>query len=407
MTAAEASAAPDPAVRPLIEIHGPWVLNKGDDLMLRAVLARLRRRAVPAASNAFGLDDLSDFPEVRRVRWGEDFRRQAVRAARSGRVRAGLRATRNLVADNLLSASALERMGVVRGTALSALLDCSGFAYGDQWTLPRMERRRAYYDRLRALGVPLIMLPQALGPFERPEMREAVAAVFRDFTRLYPRDARSRDHLLSLGVDPERVRQVPDLTHLLPGRPPQDAEAWAERACVVPNARMLDKSGPRAAARYVDFLAACIRRLRGHGLEPWLVLHERNDRPLVEQIEARAGGPLPVLDEDAQVTKGVLGACRLSISSRFHAIVGSLSQAAPVIGTSWTHKYDALFEEYACPERLVSPLDDEAEVMSRIDALATPEGREIASRALAPIADRKKAEVEAMWEEVEELLGLG
>lgn len=392
--------------QPLIEIHGPWVLNKGDELMLRSILARLKGRAVPAASDAFGLDDLRDYPEVRRLRWGEDFRRQALRAARKGRIGAGLRATRNLVGDGLLPDAALERLGVARGRDLAGLLDCSGFAYGDQWSIPRMERRRAYYDRLRRRGVPMILLPQALGPFERPDMREAAAAVFKDFVRLYPRDARSHEHLLSLGVDPERVRRVPDLTHLLPGRPPEDAEAWADRACIVPNARMMDKSDPETGARYLDFLAACIRRVREHELEPWLVLHELNDRPLVAEIEARAGGPLPVFEEDAQLTKGVLGACRVLISSRFHAIVGGLSQGAPVIGTSWTHKYEALFAEYECPERLVSPLDDEQEVMARIDELAAPGGREAAARALAPIASRKKAEVEAMWEEVEHLLGI-
>lgn len=384
----------------IVEIVGPWLQNKGDALMLAAVRDRVGRHATLASSTSFGLPDLSAHPDVRRIRWGVEYRREFAEAARARCLSTGLRAARNGLAMALLPVGTLSARGVVPGRALTAVLDCSGFAYGDQWTTPRLEARRVHYARLRRQGASVIMLPQALGPFERPDMRAAASALFAEFDLMFARDDTSRRHLESLGVDPARIRTAPDITHLVKGKPPKDADAWRKRACIVPNTRMLDKGDPGTAGRHLDFLAFCIRRIEEGGLEPWLVLHEAFDRPLVSEIEARVGRPLPVLDEDAVTTKGVLGAAHLALSSRFHAIVSCLSQGTPVIGTSWSHKYEELFSEYGCPHHLITPQQDEDAIAARLDGLIRPAGRNEAHGRLSEIAVRKSALVDAMWAEI-------
>ena len=65
-----------PPGAPLIEIRGPWLLNKGDALMLDAVVAALGDRFALAAEGGLGLARLPRGAGVERLAWG------AVEAAR-------------------------------------------------------------------------------------------------------------------------------------------------------------------------------------------------------------------------------------------------------------------------------------------------------------------------------------
>ena len=57
--------------------------------------------------------------------------------------------------------------------AVSALVDASGFAFGDQWGPgPSRQMGRLFGSYARA-GKPVVLLPQAFGPFQEPEVAEA------------------------------------------------------------------------------------------------------------------------------------------------------------------------------------------------------------------------------------------
>src|SRR5690606_14905647 len=114
---------------------------------------------------------------------------------------------------------------------------------------------------------------------------------------------------------------APDITHSLDTPPPADAARWASRICIVPNARMLDRAGAAAAAVYLDFMSAAIGAARAAGLEAVILLHETNDRPLAERLAAAVGDPVPIIDEPALIARGMIGACRAVVGSRYHALL--------------------------------------------------------------------------------------
>lgn len=387
----------------IVEILGPWLLNKGDDLMLRAVVERLGSRHRVAASSDLGANGEGEGPDLLRVRWpatGEDYA-AGVRAASVTRI---LRFLRKDAALRLLPTSALARRGYVSGRAVTGLLDCSGFAYGDQWSTRRPGKRLEYLTRLKAQGCRMVLLPQALGPFEEPEVRDSARALLEQFDLVFARDRYSFEHVRGLSLNGPDVAAVPDITHLARPVRPADPELWASRVCVVPNTRMLDKTSPAVADRYVEFLVRAIRAFRKGGLEPWMVLHERNDRPLVAEIAERLGSDLPLVDEDGLVTKGILGASYAVLSSRYHALVGALSQGTPALGTSWSHKYEALFQEYGCTHCLVRPDRSPEELDALIRDFIDPGRRRALSEQLAQVSRGHQAAVSRMWDRVESTL---
>ena len=391
------SVAPLPA-DPGLALVGPWILNKGDDLMFRAILERYGDRPLGAPRELWPAGVPAPLVPLMLPPHAGEFRAALARPA----ALAGLAAKRALLA--VAGSQVPRRFGAASAEALGALLDCSGFAYGDAWSPRRMHRRAGYYARLRQDGVRIVFLPQAFGPFERPEMREAAERLFALADLIYARDADSLAHLQGLDL-PRRVRldRAPDITHLLEGRPPRDA-GWTDRVAIVPNARMIDRTPPERAAAYLDFLARAAELARAEGCAPHVVIHESNDGAIVAALNDRLAAPMPIHDADAPATKGLLGACRAVVGSRYHALVGALSQAVPVIGTSWSHKYDRLFEEYGHGDFLLRPESDGERLEARLRAVLRHPDRSALVARLGAAATAQKSRVRAMWDGVDALL---
>jgi polysaccharide pyruvyl transferase WcaK-like protein len=388
---------------PAVEILGPWLQNNGDALNLHAVAERFSGRATLAVSSTLGLERLPAHPPLQYVKWAPDLATLAA-AARSASPRRLARVCRDGVALALAPRTMLAARGIAPGRELAALLDCSGFAYGDVWPTHRVERRTAYYRTLERQGTPVVLLPQAFGPFERLDVRRCCAELFEHCESIYPRDRISREHLVSLELRGKTFEVVPDITHLLDGTPPADPSVWRERVAVVPNARMLDRTSEARSDRYVAFLLQAIAAVRAGGLEPCLLVHERNDEPLAHRIRQSLDFPIAIVMEDALVSKGILGACHAVIASRYHALISALSQGVPAIGTSWSHKYEELFGDYQCAEYLLSPEGESSRLEAAIADLLRPEVREEQAGRLVARAREQKAKVEEMWARVEPLV---
>ena len=90
-----------------------------------------------------------------------------------------------------------------------------------------------------------------------------------------------------------------------------------------------------------------------------LLLHEYNkDSFLLESLKGRIDISLDIISEsDPLVLKGIIGSSKLVISSRYHGLINALYQSVPVIATGWTHKYEALMNEYGLGDYMISDYD--------------------------------------------------
>jgi colanic acid/amylovoran biosynthesis protein len=200
------------------------------------------------------------------------------------------------------------------------------------------------------------------------------------------------------------LKQAPDFTNLVQPAPPETSET-SDRVCIVPNQRMVEKAETtEEAMAYVPLMAACIKAVEDAGLRPVLLLHGDDDADLAESIRQYVGRSIPLHTEDDPVAlKQYLGESHLVIASRFHALMGALSQGVPSIGTSWSHKYEMLFDEYGCPDQLLSTSADEEHIRTVVHQ-AVGSDRDVLARRVQKRAKALKQQTTFMWERVDAVL---
>ncbi len=249
---------------------------------------------------------------------------------------------------------------------VDAVLDISGYAYGDPWGMAYSGPATAMAAYAQDLGKPFVLLPQAFGPFERPNIAASCRQLCARAALTFVRDEASMAHLRALfgGPLPETIRMSPDIAFLFDSAP-LNADSPLLRtldagrgtrplAGIAPNMRVYERTpGTGLDNEYVRLLIRVAAMLVEHGYAVALVPHEvsrtdmgtTDDRLLCSIIEAGAGtGHVRALTGcmSAVEIKAVIGQMRFLIGSRFHALVAALSQGIPVFAVSWSHKYQEL-----------------------------------------------------------------
>jgi len=220
-----------------------------------------------------------------------------------------------------------------------------------------------------------------------------------------PRDSTSYRYLTDVTGERDTVRQFPDFTNLIAGTAPAGLESDKVGVALVPNVRMIDMTGDTSGSRYLEFMTACAKRLSALNADPYLLVHEgADDERLAREISTAAGGIPIVKEDDPLELKGLLGASRAVVASRFHALVSALSQGVPAVATGWSHKYTELFEDYGFPEGVLSIDDDAGSVNAMLDKLIDAEASEKISARLLQSSQRLKVLSEEMWSTVESVI---
>jgi colanic acid/amylovoran biosynthesis protein len=291
--------------------------------------------------------------------------------------------------------------GMIDPAEVDVVLDASGFAFSDQWGTYPVKTLLHKMQQPARRHQPLVLLPQALGAFEKPDVARACRLLFERAELVCARDETSLKLVQKLG-GARALRKYPDFTVAVSpaSHSPELPEAFS---AIVPNIRMLDKAQNRTS--YLAFLNHAVERLISLGANPLFVLHDsEEDRRVIERLSASAASLQVVEHSDPRVLKAVLGKASLVIGSRFHALVSSLSQGVPCIGAGWSHKYPELFKDFGCEQFVASDLADWAQLDRLLEELADATAREKRSVAIRSAAKDLKTACESMWSEVEAII---
>ena len=376
----------------LIEIKGVQFVNKGAALMLQAIQDRLQR-------------DLPDAEIALTPGLNAPFRSVAAAGAWQRLRMPGA----PIDLDSLsyrLPQRALElgrRYGVVTECDVDAVLDASGFAYGATWGDAPLVSTAREIERLARHGKPYVFLPQAFGPFPANPAAREFGRALRSAALVCAREPESCAHVAGIAGDlGDRLTVFPDFTIGLPGSPSAAARWSVDRntALLIPNVHMRTDRNPDATWRsgYVPLLCSLARQLAGLGFVPRILNHEgQADAALCESLREAAGSTAVITEADPRALKGVIGTAGIVVCSRYHGCVSALAQGVPCLGTSWSHKYAALFGEFGVAEYLLDTCD-EAAATAALRRLAADRDR--VSEVLFSRRSALETHVDAMWRRV-------
>lgn len=341
----------------IIEIRRAGFVNKGAELMLHAVIQQIRARYPDAkitmapiyggANDTFEkMQKLSLAPKAWLWRYGFDWGYFA----------------------KFLPKRLVKMHGLVLDHEVDVVIDAAGFAYSDQWGSRNSKELADSSKKWKKNRSKLVLLPQALGPFQKNDIRKHVKKWAECADLIFAREVDSYKYLSGVVGEQSKIKLYPDFTNLVKGTLPAGYDPMQNRVAIVPNYRMIDMTSKDQSEAYLPFLIRCAQHLVRKGAKPFLLVHEgENDMDLAEKVSAAVGG-IPIIKEtDPLHIKGILGSCDATVGSRFHGLVSALSQGVPSLATGWSHKYQRLFEDYSFQEGLVSVSEPESELQRKLN----------------------------------------
>lgn len=360
----------------IIDVRGVNTVNKGAQLMLQAICARLGDQfelSVPPLMTDYAV----------RSRLGL---RQSLADPMVPRMTATL--------GNAVPRVAKKGLGLTSDRDIGGVIDASGFHYSDQFPVSFPRRHALAGRRWARRGIPKVLLPQAFGPFERPATRRWTREALEQASLVFVRDRVSEKYVGQLGVTTRTVRS-PDFTI---GLPPAAVEPISAQPflAIVPNTKMFTTGG-LDRARYVDTLAAFHSAAAANGLGSVVVVHEATDHDVAGELARRIDAPV-FSSNDPLELKAVLGQASAAVASRFHAVVGCVSQSVPTLAIGWSHKYRELMEDFGVGDRVISPDTDPGAALCR---LFTDNAGDTRQKDSLPALVEK---VDVMWDQTIEVL---
>nr|WP_276510846.1 polysaccharide pyruvyl transferase family protein [Herbiconiux flava] len=297
-----------------------------------------------------------------------------------------------------------KRFPWVLPTEIAAVFDGSGFRYGDEWAHQRLDVSAGKLAAWKARGVPVYMLPQAFGPFDKTA--EPTLTALRASRQIIARDPESLAHVESIfATGSGTVRLFPDFTAGLAGRFPSQHESHRGGTPIVPNVNIYARAaGPEAKQRYIENLAAIAVDLHERGLKPYGLAHEgRSDLDVLRRVASIVSKTSNI---DLEIVeglngielKGLIGTAPLLVSGRYHAVVSALSQGVPTIIHGWSHKYSHVADDFGVPELLCDPLGDASLSTDMIEYIL--DNAELGERIRIAGAE-VRSRVEEMWASIE------
>jgi polysaccharide pyruvyl transferase WcaK-like protein len=248
--------------------------------------------------------------------------------------------------------------GIVLEPELYAILDASGYAYGDKWPLRGLQRTCGQLKRLFKHSKKYIFMPQMLGPFQNNDSRTLVKDNFKYASLIVARENTSLACVTDIIGKSENLIVGPDFTNLL------QVELNIRdknKLLIIPNSNMVSERSGHGdwKAKYMGIFEELINAALAKGFNVSVLNHEdKSDQPICEQLAKMYAGKVDLIqDYDALQIKKAISTAGFVVSSRFHGCVSALSQGVACIGTSWSHKYEELYNDYAASNLLISKPD--------------------------------------------------
>jgi polysaccharide pyruvyl transferase WcaK-like protein len=268
----------------------------------------------------------------------------------------------------------------VIGDSTVALSLAGGDSFSDIYGFRRLLYVCLPQFLVKAMGRPLVLLPQTLGPFKAGWAKWMGRRVMNSAIKVYSRDLASLElGREMLGENANHLAYSPDMAFALEPRAPEGGmPEWLSRQSrplvVGLNVSGLLFMGGYSGDNmfglkgdYPQLMRSLIRWfVQVAGADLVLVTHvtgwegdEKACARLHEELAAECGGRLHLADPsyDHREIKYLIGKCDFFLGARMHACIAALSQGVPAVGLAYSRKFAGVFESVGVPE-LVADLTE-------------------------------------------------
>ncbi|MDI4652073.1 MULTISPECIES: polysaccharide pyruvyl transferase family protein [Pseudoalteromonas] len=376
----------------MIEIKGVQFENKGAELMLQAILFKLK----------------NEFPNF------ELCLEHNVNSPYSERVKVDAYQKISLK-KNVLDLNFVfylfpkkfrlylkNRFGIVSEADVDVLLDASGFSYGDQWSDTILKQTSSEVKRFKKKGKKYIFMPQSLGPFTRAANKKHAKIAFENATLVFARELPSYNNVVKLVRDQQHVYKSPDFTNLIEPVSSIKLKEYENSIVLIPNSKMLSSKNKQTwwHKNYEKTFKTIAELAYSKGENVILLNHSgKEDKALCERLKSNFSFAIEVIEpSNALEVKAIISLAKMVVSSRFHGCVSALSQGVPCIATGWSHKYQELFKDYRCESMLLKENHDQESLQKLF--LEVFKCRDKYHSTLIEISKSYKYETEQTWQRI-------
>jgi colanic acid/amylovoran biosynthesis protein len=356
--------------------------NRGAEAMVTAVAGRLRELSPSLHVHLFSYYPQEDAELARSTSW------MTVHDARP------LTLVSKLVPGAVLG-GLLDRKAIAALSSSAALIDVAGVSF--------VEGREVFllYNIATLLPalfrhVPVVKVGQALGGFGNPINRIAAQRFLPHCRKIFSRGGRTHQALVDIlgntalverGTDVALLHQTGDsITKENADRVATTLSAWrnteGKKVGLCPSSLLFGKSG-EGEGKYGQALLKMAQRLVDNGYSLLLFPnatretfagYRNNDIPVVrylmQNIRSPQGRVLAVdFDLNTDSIKALISECDVVVSSRFHAMIGSLALSKPNLVIGWSHKYQEVMADFGLAEWVVDYKAASVDLSKTVEAL--------------------------------------
>lgn len=380
--------------RKLIEIRGIGFINKGAELMLFAILEKLRIK-FPSFEFAMSAATDTSRPYIKRAKYGL--------YQKANLMKYGIQFGKLVF---ILPRKIRHNLGLVLDNDIDIVLDASGFAYGDKSGTKSCTELESLCIKAKKNRTKVVLLPQAFGPFNDPDNKKSICTVLRNADLIFARDGVSHSYLSDLTEHKHKIKLRGDFTNTVNGVIPNDFNFEKNRFAIIPSYRMIDKTSNEISRKYLSFVSNLTEYLLQKGMKPFMLIHEgQNDLKLAKAIAKEFSSEIEIIAENNPLKiKGILGSVDAVYSCRFHGLVSALSQGTVAIGSGWSHKYKCLFNDYDFPDGLLDVTMEKGVLFQKMENIFNEENIFLIKSKILKNSLRLKSDTEKMWEDVFEVI---
>jgi polysaccharide pyruvyl transferase WcaK-like protein len=233
----------------------------------------------------------------------------------------------------------------------------AGDSFADIYGNSRFRRLMLMKGLVHAAGVPLILAPQTLGPFNRPWPRKAAAWTMNRSLLVVARDETSVSAATAMGVT-RPILLASDVALRLPYE--RRARSTGGRPQVGLNVSGLLLAGGYSSnnqfglrGNYPRMVRGLIASLQEQGADVWLVPHVINpDGPMAMEDDLTASHALAAELPGVQVAprfaspsdaKSWISGLDFFAGARMHACIAAFSSGVPMVAHAYSRKFEGLF----------------------------------------------------------------